>query len=88
MCIYIPSLLSLPTTPYPTPLGLHRAPGCQAGLPVLYSSFPLAVYFTHGSVYMPVLLSQFIPPSPSPAVYKFVLYHTDSFVDTESSLYL
>ena len=24
---------------------------CQAGRPVLHSSFPLAVYFTHGSVY-------------------------------------
>ena len=34
---------------------------------VLYDSVPLAIYFTHGSVYMPMLLSQFIPPSPSPA---------------------
>ena len=30
-------------------------------LPVLHSSFPLAIYFTHGRVYMPMLLSQFIP---------------------------
>ena len=30
-----------------------------------YSSFPLAVYFTCGSVYMSVLLSQVIAPSPS-----------------------
>ena len=29
----------------------------QAELHVLYSSFPLAICFTHGSVYMSVLLS-------------------------------
>ena len=32
-------------------------------------SFLLAIYFTHGSVYMLTLLSQFIPPSPSPFVF-------------------
>ena len=41
MHTYIPSLLSLPATP----LGQHRAK-----LPVLYSSFPLSIYFTHTSV--------------------------------------
>ena len=35
--------------------------------PVLYCSFPLAVY-THGSMCMSVLLSQFVPTSPSPDV--------------------
>ena len=30
-------------------------------LPVLYSRFPLSIYFTHGGVYMSVLISQFIP---------------------------
>ena len=34
---------------------------------VLYSRFPLAVYFTHGSVYMSILISQFIPP-PLPSL--------------------
>ena len=29
----------------------------RAELPLLCSSFRLAIYFTHGSVYMPVLLS-------------------------------
>ena len=33
---------------------------------LLYSSFPLAICFTHGSVYMSMLLSQFAPPSPFP----------------------
>ena len=37
-------------------------------LPVLYSSFPLASYFTHGSVYKSMLLSQFIP-YPVPPIY-------------------
>ena len=43
MCIHISSLNS------PTPLGHHRAPS-QA--PLLYLMFLLAIYFTHGSVYM------------------------------------
>ena len=60
-----PSLLKLPP-PHPTHLGHHRAP--RGELPVLYSRFPLALYFTHGSVFMSNLISHFIPPSPSPAV--------------------
>ena len=43
------------------PLGYHRV----AQLPALYSSFPLAMYFTHDCVYMLMLLSQFVPPSLS-----------------------
>ena len=50
--------------PHPTPLGPHRASGWT---PWRYSSFPLAVCLTHGNIYMPVLISQFVPPSPSPA---------------------
>ena len=34
---------------------------------MLYSNFPLVSYFTCGSGYVSVLLSQFVPPSPSPA---------------------
>ena len=45
---------------HPTPLGHHRPPRWA---PVLYRSFPLAIYFTSGSVYMLKLLSQFILPS-------------------------
>ena len=43
-----------------------------AELPVLYSSFPLALYFTQSGLYMAVLLSQFIPPSPSPLTAQLV----------------
>ena len=35
----------------------------QAGLPVLHSSFPLAICFTHDTMYMSMLLFQFVLPS-------------------------
>ena len=57
------SWTSLSPHPLPTPPGHYRAP---AGLPVWYSSVPLGIYFTLGSVHMSMLLSQFVPPSPSP----------------------
>ena len=50
--------------PYPTPLGHHKAP---SDLPVLCGCFPLAVYFTFGSVYMSMPLSHFVPAYPSPS---------------------
>ena len=69
MHTYILSLLSLPSTvlflynpPIPPP---RSSQSTNAELPVPYSSFTLAIYFTHGSVYMSVLVSQFIPTSPS-----------------------
>ena len=47
----------------------------RAELPVLYSSFPLAICLTHGGVYMSVLILQFVPPSfPLPSVHKSFLY--------------
>ena len=57
-----PSWASFPTHPHSTP------PGNLAELPVLYNSFPLAICFTHGRVYMSMLLSHFVPLSSSPAV--------------------
>ena len=36
----------------------------RAELRVLRSSFPLAVYFTHGCVYVSVFIPQFTPPPP------------------------
>ena len=44
----------LPTVPLPTILGSHRA---RSSAPGLYSSFPLASYFTHSGVYMAMLIS-------------------------------
>ena len=44
----------------------------------LYSRFLLVIYFIHISVYMSILISQFIPPPPPPlsplGVHMFVLY--------------
>ena len=39
-----------------------------AEFPGVCNNFRLAIYFTHGSVYLSKLLSQFVPPSPSLAV--------------------
>ena len=69
---YVPSLWNLPPTLPLNPLGHHRAPSWA---PCAVSSFPLALCFTHDSVCMSVLLSEFIPPSPSPhCVHMSVLY--------------
>ena len=62
---HIPSLLRLPPTLLIPPLQVvtkHRA-----DLPVLCSCFPLAIYFTFGSIYMSMLLSHSIPAYPSPS---------------------
>ena len=74
MCIA--SLLSHPpSSPHPTLLGHHRAP---SWVPCAYSSFPLASYFTQESVYMSVICSQFISPSPSrPA--STILFSTSEY---------
>ena len=72
---HISSLLHLPPTLPIPPLQVvtkHRA-----DLPVLCSYFPLAIYFTFGSVYMSMPLSHFIPaypsPSPCPQVHSLCL---------------
>ena len=50
----------------------------RADLPVLWGCFPLAIYFTFGSVYMSMPCSHFVPayPSPSlcPQVHSLYLY--------------
>ena len=43
-------------------------------------------YFTHDSVYMSILIFQFIPPSPSPFVYVSILYVCLSVLALEISL--
>ena len=62
---HISSFLCLPSTLPIPPLQVvtkHRA-----DLPVLCGCFPLAIYFTFGSVYMSMPLSHFIPAYPSPS---------------------
>ena len=63
---HIYSLLCLPPTLPIPPLQVVRKH--QADLPVLCSCFPLAIYFTFGSVYMSMPLSQFVPAYPSPSL--------------------
>ena len=59
-----PPWASLPSSSHPIPLGHHRA---GAGLSVLYSSFPLAIYFTHNSVYLSICL---LPPAVSTSLFS------------------
>jgi len=66
---------------YPLPLGpsshslispIYVITEQQAELPVIYSSFPLAICSTHGSVYTSLLISEFVKPSPSPPPHPHV----------------
>ena len=73
---HISSLLHLPPTLPIPPLQVdtkHRA-----DLPVLCGCFPLAIYFTFGSVYISMPLSHFVPaypsPSPCPQVHSLRLH--------------
>ena len=62
---HISSLLHLPPTLPIPPLQVvtkHRA-----DIPVLCGCFPLAIYFTFGSIYKSMPLSHFIPAYPSPS---------------------
>ena len=73
--------------PPPSSLSSRSSQSTESELPVLHSRFMLAIYFTHGSVYMSVLISQFILPSPSSStgshicslylwepIYSFILF--------------
>ena len=66
MCkyIYINSLHLDPASPPLIP-PVQVITEHQAGLPMLHNNFPPSIYFTHDSVYMSMLLSSFIPLSPS-----------------------
>ena len=55
--------------PHPSPFGHHRA---LSWAPCAIQQFPLAIYFTHGSVCMSVLPSQFIPFSTPPPLCALV----------------
>ena len=76
--VYSYTLSLLDLRPKPLVITAH-----QAELPVLYSSFPLAMYFTHGSVYMSILISQLIPPCPSHWAHAFILSDCVSIPDLQ-----
>ena len=74
---HIPSVLSLPPIlPIPP---LQVVTKHQDDLPVLCGCFPLAIYFTFGSIYWSMPLSHFVPaypsPSPCPQVHSLHLCH-------------
>ena len=55
---HLSASLSLKPPPlYSTSLGCHKH---QAELPVLFSNFSLAIYFTHGSIYISKLPEEII----------------------------
>ena len=66
ICIHIssPSGTFLPP-PLPIPPSRSSQSTKLSSLFYIYSKFPLAIYFTHGSVFMLSLISKFIAPSPS-----------------------
>ena len=72
---HISSLLHLAYIP-PIP-SLQVVTKHQADLTVLCGCFPLAIYFTFGSIYMSMPLSYFVPaypsPSPCPQVHSLCL---------------
>ena len=69
---YTHSLLNLCLLPYPSLIGRHRALGWA---PYVIRQLPIS-YFTYGNVYVLLLVSQFIQPSPPPteSTSLFVLY--------------
>ena len=62
-CIHISIPPEPSSHPPPHPSRLSQSTGLSS---LLYSNFPLAIYFTYGNVYVSTLPFQFIPPSPSP----------------------
>ena len=70
ICPHISSLFHLPPS-HPIP-PLQVVTKQRADLPVLCGYFPLAIYFTFGSVYMSMPLSHFVPAYPSPSLYPQV----------------
>ena len=66
MCLPHPET---PLPPYPSRLSQSTGFGCPAS----YIKLPLAIYFIYGNVYVSMLFSQIIPPSP-PTEYKSLFF--------------
>ena len=70
MCPPILNPLPTPFPPYPSGLSQSTDLGCPASCIKL----ALVIYFTYGNVYVSVLFSQIIPPSPSPTQTKSLFF--------------
>ena len=73
----LPSLLAFP--PFRLSYPSQSSQSTRLGLPVLYSSFSPAIYFTHGSVYMSMLLLPFIPLLNISSIFKCLYIWLYSF---------
>ena len=69
---YVPSL-NLPPTFHTLP-NSSFSQSTGFGFTASCSKFLQALYFTYGSIYASMLLSQIIPPSPSPIVFKSLFF--------------
>ena len=65
--VHICPHLPLPSTPS-SPSRSSQSTRLSSLCP--HSSFTQAIYFTHGNIYLPMQLFQFVPPAPSSAVSK------------------
>ena len=82
---YVPSSSNLRPCPIPTPLDCHRALGWA---PCVIQQLPLVFCFTYGNTYVSMLLSQFVPPSSSPAMSKSLFSMSTSLFSMSASLFL
>ena len=73
----LPSLLTFP--PFRLSYPSQSSQSTRLGLPVLYSSFSPAIYFTHGRVYMSMLLFPFIPLLHISSIFKCLYIWLYSF---------
>ena len=67
-----PSQISLPPHTPTHPSGLSQCTGFEFSVPCIKPG--LVICFTYGNIHVSMLLSQIIPPLPSPRVQKSVLY--------------
>ena len=77
ICMYIHIYVCVCVLPCkaPSPLPPHPIRLSQSARlgSLLHTSFPLALCFTHDSIYMSELLSQYGLPSPSLIIHNFVI---------------
>ena len=72
MYAYIPSLLDVPPTLHSSYPIIYDITEHRAELPVVHSWFPLAIYFTYGSVYMSIPISKLSHPPTLLPIYVFL----------------
>ena len=76
---YIPSLLNLLPASYPPSHPSRLSQSTSFELPASYSTFPLAICFTYGNVYVLMLLSYIAFPNSS-----WSCYHQNNFYVTRA----